>query len=29
MAPTCGFGDQTAFKSISEEMALGGRLLIS
>jgi len=29
MAPTCGFGDQTALKSISEEMAPGWQVLIS
>ena len=28
-APACGFGDRTASKSISEEMAPGSRALIS
>jgi hypothetical protein len=28
-APACGFGDRTALKSISEEMAPGSRALTS
>ena len=29
VAPACGFGDQTALKSISDKMAPGRRALIS